>query len=81
VKGYRIFLLIFALLFTVYIVAEINRPPAIDWTVTLSKEDKNPYGSYVLFEQLPQLFPNTTVQSLRKPVYDQINNSTDSTTA
>lgn len=80
-KGYRIFLLIFALLFTVYIVAEINRPPAIDWTVTLSKEDKNPYGSYVLFEQLPQLFPNTTVQSLRKPVYDQINNSTDSTTA
>ncbi len=80
-KGYRSFLLVFGLLFVIYVVAEINRPPAINWNVTLSKDDKNPYGSYILYQQLPQLFPNTKITSLRKPVYDQINNSTDSTTA
>jgi len=48
VKGYFKFLLAFGLLFVIYVIAEINRPQAVDWTITLSKDDKNPYGGFIV---------------------------------
>ncbi|MBS1934921.1 MAG: DUF4350 domain-containing protein [Bacteroidetes bacterium] len=80
-KGYRIFILVFVVLLAIYIVAEINRPKPFDWSVTLSKEDKNPYGSYILYHQLNDLFPTAVISSFRLPVYDQVDNFSDSNTA
>jgi hypothetical protein len=81
VKKYRPFIIAFAVLLALYIAAELNKPKPIDWRVTLSKEDKNPYGSSILYQLLPELFPNASIQSFRLPVYDQINNYSDSNTA
>jgi hypothetical protein len=81
VKGYKRFIFVFAVVLALYIIAEVNRPKPIDWSVTLSSEDKNPYGSYILFNFLQDLFPHASVQSFRLPVYDQLNNSSDSNTA
>jgi hypothetical protein len=80
-KRYRPFIIAFAILLALYIVAELNRPKPIDWRVTLSKEDKNPYGSSILYQLLPELFPGASIESFRLPVYDQINNYADSNTA
>jgi len=80
-KGYRIFILLSGLLLIFYVVFEINKPKPIDWSVSLSKEDKNPYGAYVLYQQLHDLFPGVTVNSFRLPVYNQINDFHDSNTA
>jgi len=74
VKGYRKFILLFSVLFILYIIAMVNRPKPVDWTVTISKEDKNPYGGFILFKEMKQLFPKASIKSYRKPVYDQLNN-------
>ena len=65
----------------IYILAETNRPKPFSWDVSLSKEDKNPYGGFILYQQLKDLFPQASISSYRLPVYNQVNNSTDSNTA
>ena len=72
---------LFITLLVLYIIAEVNRPQPVDWTVTLSKADKNPYGGYVLFNRLKDLFPYANIQSYRKPAYNQLNNSFQENTA
>jgi len=81
VKGYRGFIIVFSVLFILYIVAEINKPKPVDWSVTLSKKDKNPYGSYIVYNQLKYIFPKADIQSFRTPVYNQVNNSKETNTA
>jgi hypothetical protein len=81
VKGYRRFIIAFTLVLALYIVAEMNRPKPVEWKISLSKEDKTPYGSYILYRQLNDIFPNAVVNSYRLPVYNQINNFKDSNTA
>lgn len=80
-KGYKLFILVFITLLAVYIVAEINRPKQIDWKMTLSSKDKNPYGAYILYEQLHNIFPKAAIRSYNLPVYNQLNNLGDSNTA
>jgi hypothetical protein len=67
-------MIVFGLVLAAYIVAEVNKPQAVNWTVTLSKGDKNPYGGYILYRQLSNIFPEATIESHRTPVYNQINN-------
>jgi hypothetical protein len=80
-KAYRRFIFAFAVVLALYIAAELNKPKAIDWTPTLSKEDKNPFGSYIFYQQLNDLFKHATVEPYRLPIFDQVNNDTDSNTA
>ena len=80
-KGYRSFIIIFSVLFILYVVAEINKPKPIDWTVTISRNDKNPYGGYIIYSQLKYIFPAAAIQSFRTSVYDQVNNLPQTNTA
>jgi hypothetical protein len=72
---------LFGFLLILYLIFEISKPKPISWTETLSKEDKDPYGAYVLFHQLKDLFPAAVINSYRQPVYNQLNNFSDSSTA
>ena len=80
-KGYKRFIFVFAAVFALYLLAEYNRPKPIDWNVSLSAQDKNPYGSYILYQQLQDLFPSAAITSYRLPVYDQLNDTKQSNTA
>jgi hypothetical protein len=68
-------------LFILYVVAEINKPKPVNWNVTISRTDKNPYGGFVLYRQLKHLFPHAAIQSFRTSVYQQINNANEVNTA
>lgn len=80
-KGYKTFILIFITLLVVYIVAEWNRPKPVDWTVTLSRHDKNPYGAFCLYNELKEIFPRSVINTYQSPVYEQVNNFTHRNTA
>lgn len=80
-KGYKPFIIVFSVLLVLYVVAEINRPARVNWQETLAKDDKSPYGTYILYQQLKDIFPNAAISSYRTPVYDQVNNYADSNTA
>lgn len=64
----------FAVMLALYVVVEIKRPKPLDWKITLSKEDKNPYGGFIIYRQLTDLFPAASIQPYRLPVYNQVNN-------
>lgn len=80
-KGYKRFILVFIVVLLLYVTAEMNRPKPVDWTVTLSREDKNPYGGYILYNQLAGMFPAAGVHSLRLPAYNQLHNISYKNTA
>lgn len=80
-KGYRSFILVFSVSFILYIVAEINKPKPVDWTVSISRNDKNPYGGYVIYNQLRHIFPAAAIQSFRTSVYKHVTNSRETNTA
>ncbi len=80
-KGYRSFIIIFSVLFILYVVAEINKPKPIDWTVTISRSDKNPYGGYIIYNQLKHIFPAAAIQSFRTSIYEQVKNLPETNTA
>lgn len=65
--------ILFALLFIGIVIIEMNKPKPIDWTPTFSKDDKIPYGSYVLENRLDDLFPGSEVESIYQPIYNQLN--------
>lgn len=69
---FRAFLLMLGLLFVAFVAVEYFRPQPTDWTPTYSNRDKIPYGTYVLFDQLPTLFPRQPVASVRLPIANQL---------
>lgn len=76
-KWLRGYIVIIVLIICAYLYAEYKRPPVIDWTPTLSYTDKIPYGTYIIYNQLKELFSEKP-ELLRIPVYDKVNNSKDS---
>ena len=74
VKGNKLFILIFGILLVLYIIVQLNKPREFDWTPTLTAKDTNPFGTFVLQQQLKQLFPASAMQSHRIPVYNVLHN-------
>ncbi|RSK45658.1 DUF4350 domain-containing protein [Hymenobacter perfusus] len=71
---FRWYMLGLGLLFAAYVAVEYYRPKPLDWSPTLQNEDKIPYGTYVLFDQLPGMLgvPRADVRTVRAPIYSQI---------
>ncbi|MGI4740468.1 MAG: DUF4350 domain-containing protein [Janthinobacterium lividum] len=69
--SFRFYLLGLLALFGAYVALEYYRPKPLDWRPTLSNKDKIPYGTYALYDVLPQLLRTAEVASVRLPVYNQ----------
>ncbi|PTX18349.1 uncharacterized protein DUF4350 [Pontibacter mucosus] len=75
-KGYRSYIALIGLLFVALLLLEYFRPKPVDWSQTFSREDKIPYGTYALYELLPDMFPSQPVQLVREPAYNVLQDST-----
>jgi len=71
-KSLRVYLIIAAALLVIYIVAGLNRPPIVDWSPNFSSTEKSPFGTYILFNRIKDIFPGTQVTPYREPVYNVI---------
>lgn len=69
---FRLYLLGIGLLFGAYVLLEYNRPKPLDWRPTYANKDKIPYGTYVLYDQLPRLLGTDSIEAIRLPVYGQL---------
>ena len=69
---FRLYLLGITLLFGGYVALEYNRPKPLNWSPTYANKDKIPYGTYVLYDQLPRLLGTDSVEVVRLPVYNQL---------
>jgi hypothetical protein len=71
-RSLRIYLISGGLLLILYIIAQANRPKTIDWSESLIDKEKAPYGTYILFDRLKDIFPGSAVTAYRQPVYNVI---------
>ncbi|WP_303310585.1 DUF4350 domain-containing protein [Hymenobacter sp. BT730] len=71
---FRWYLLGLTALFAAYVTVEYYRPKPLDWTPTYQNKDKIPYGTYVLYDLLPELMQvnQREVTAVRVPVYTQL---------
>ena len=56
----------------VYTGYEANKPQPIDWSPNFSISKKSPYGTYIIKDALPYLFPEGEVSFARMSVREQL---------
>ena len=62
--------MILLLAFLAFILYELNKPKALNWEVSLSKRDKNPYGTYVLNDLLSEAMRQNQVRHSNKTLFE-----------
>src|ERR1700748_1213445 len=72
-KDLKIYIGIASTLLIIYLVAMFNRPKPVDWSQTLINTDKIPFGTYVIYNRLHDIFPKAKIQAWREPVYNVLN--------
>ncbi|MFC4212046.1 DUF4350 domain-containing protein [Pedobacter lithocola] len=74
-KGYKIYISIGIILILIYLVAQFNKPTPTDWSASYLKKDKIPYGTFILYNRLSDVLPNTTIKSSSLPIYNTVQNN------
>ncbi|NAY93177.1 DUF4350 domain-containing protein [Muricauda sp. JGD-17] len=66
----KIVIALFALVVIGIIITELVRPRPINWRPSYTAADKIPFGCYVLYNELPSLFKNESIETIDQSVYD-----------
>ena len=80
-KKNKTFIFILIVLLALYVAAQLTQPKDFDWTPTLANNDKNPFGSYILYNQLKQVFPSSKIESHRIPLYNVLHDNDETNSA
>jgi hypothetical protein len=71
-RDFKIYLFIATGLLVLYVIAEINRPKPVDWSATINDNDRIPFGTYIMRQQLKDVFPGSKIIPYREPIYNVI---------
>lgn len=69
---FRAYLLGLVVLFAGFVAVEYFKPEPTNWEPTYQNRHKIPYGTYVLFDLLPELFGRQRVSTVRQPIANQL---------
>ncbi|MGZ5281497.1 MAG: DUF4350 domain-containing protein [Bacteroidia bacterium] len=69
-KKYWLYITLLVLLFSGALYVNSTAPKELDWRPTFSQNDKIPYGTYILFELLPEAFPDQKISTANAPFYE-----------
>jgi uncharacterized protein DUF4350 len=72
----KIYLFLLFLGIVLVVQNELQKPKSINWFESYVATHKLPYGTYVLYNELPQLFPNSKIQKITIPPYLFLKDST-----
>lgn len=81
-KTLKIYVGILVVIIIGIIAVEFSRPKPINWQKTYNETQKIPFGTYVFYEELEQLFPNSEIKNITVTPYeyfDEFYNWEDST--
>lgn len=68
-KDFKIYLLIASLILIGYVLVQYNKPKDADWTPTLNSADKIPFGTYIFYHQLNDIFPGAKITNNYRSAY------------
>ena len=71
-KSLKLYLIVAAVLLVIYIIAQFNRPKIIDWSESFSDKEKTPFGTYIVYNRLKDIFPKSQIMPYRQPIYSVI---------
>ncbi len=69
-KRSKIILVIFGVVVLAIVTTEIIRPKPINWRPSYTASDKVPFGCYVLYNELADLFPESEIKTIEESLYD-----------
>jgi hypothetical protein len=72
VKQYRIYIVLVVLAVVLLGYLQSQTPKPINWEPTYSRQDKIPYGGYVLHDLLPKIFDGADVTTIQEPAYNAL---------
>ncbi|WP_406684542.1 DUF4350 domain-containing protein [Seonamhaeicola sp. MEBiC1930] len=81
-KTLKVYIGLLILLFVVVILIDFSKPKPINWSPTYNELHKRPYGTFILYDQLANLFNNSKVNNIKVTPYeyfDDLYNWEDST--
>ena len=64
------FIIPVTVIFVVMVLVKLFTPEPTDWNPSYSKNDKIPYGSFLLYEILPDLFTGRNIETTNLPFYN-----------
>lgn len=71
-KRSKIILALFGVALVGIIIAEVVRPRPLNWSFNFTAESKLPFGCYVLYQELPKLFPNNQIRKVDGVLYEEL---------
>lgn len=71
-RGLRLYLVGSAIVMLLYLIAQYYKPKPTDWTPTYLKDDKIPFGTYILYHELQSIYPKAVISPSRLPVYNTL---------
>ncbi len=71
-RGFKSYWIFCGLLLVVYLVAQYTKPTPTNWATTYLPKDKIPFGTYILRQQIKDLFPDAKQQTSRTPVHQTL---------
>ncbi len=66
------FLLAFGIIFMLLFIVEYNQDEPVDWSPGFGKTEKKPFGDYLLFELLPEIFGKQKIETVNLNIIDQL---------
>lgn len=81
-KTLKIYIVLLILLFVGVIAIDFSKKKPINWAATYDETQKIPYATFVLYDQLKNIFPESEINNIRKTPYeyfDEFYNWEDST--
>ena len=80
-KSLKLYLIVATILLAIYIIAVANQPKNVDWSESFNDKEKKPFGTYILYNRLGDIFPGARIVPFHQPVYsviadDSIKNAT-----
>lgn len=69
-KTLKIYLVLLVLIIIGSVALEFSQPKPIIWTPTYNETHKIPYGTYILFNELQGLFPESEIEKVRVSPYE-----------
>ena len=71
-KGLKLYLIGGTAAMVLYLLAQYYKPKPTDWSPSYLKEDKIPFGLYILFHEVERLFPDMKIKTTRLPAYNTL---------
>jgi hypothetical protein len=68
------YIIILASSVIIFFIISMIMPEPVDWSESFSRKDKIPYGCYIIYELLPDLFPGARVSVIHDSLYDMLEN-------